>query len=97
MVDKSNPYNKVLYIICLLIYFSLPSSQKFWMAHDHTMISFSTSKVICKVTFSFTPYPTFQWYLQNKEVWLNLNMKCWIQQKNHDGLCMRRAINIRCL
>ncbi len=23
-----------------------------------------------------TPYPLFQWYLQSKDIWLNLSMKC---------------------
>jgi hypothetical protein len=30
----------------------------------------NTIKVICKVTFSFTPYPVF------REILLNLSMKC---------------------
>jgi hypothetical protein len=31
-----------------------------------------------QVNLSFTPlFPLFQWYLQSKEIWLNLNMKCW--------------------
>jgi hypothetical protein len=34
-------------------------------------------KVIREVSLSFTPYPLFQWYLQSKEILLNLKMKCW--------------------
>jgi hypothetical protein len=26
---------------------------------------------------AFTPYPLFQWYLQSKEILLNLSMKYW--------------------
>jgi hypothetical protein len=44
------------------------------------------NKVICKVAFSFTPpYPLFQWYLQRKEILLNLNMKCWNSIFNAQG------------
>jgi hypothetical protein len=28
------------------------------------------------ITMSFSPYPFFQWYLQSKEILLNLSMKC---------------------
>jgi len=34
------------------------------------------NKVVRKLTLSFTPYPLFQWYLQSKEILLNLSMKC---------------------
>jgi hypothetical protein len=38
------------------------------------------TRVISKVTvyfgLLFTPYPFFQWYLQSKEILLNLSMKC---------------------
>jgi len=38
------------------------------------------TRVISKVTLYFgllfTPYPFFQWYLQSKEILLNLSMKC---------------------
>jgi hypothetical protein len=37
---------------------------------------FSHDRLIRKVTFHFTPYPLFQWYLQSKEILLNLGMKC---------------------
>jgi hypothetical protein len=33
----------------------------------------------------FTPYPVFQWYLQSKEMLLNLNMKCWNSAFNAQG------------
>jgi hypothetical protein len=33
-------------------------------------------KVIRKVILSFTPYPLFEYYLQSKEILLNLGMKC---------------------
>jgi hypothetical protein len=33
-------------------------------------------KVIRKVTFSFIPYPLFQWYPQSKEILLNFSTKC---------------------
>jgi hypothetical protein len=36
-------------------------------------------KIIRKLTLSFTPYPLF---LQSKEIWLNLNMKCWNSEFN---------------
>ncbi len=39
-------------------------------------------KVIHKVALSFTPYPIFRWYLQNKEILLNLSMKCWSEAKH---------------
>jgi hypothetical protein len=29
------------------------------------------TKIIHKVTLSFTPYPQFQWYLQSEEILLN--------------------------
>jgi hypothetical protein len=39
--------------------------------------------VICKVTFSLTPYPLcfhpyplLEWYPQSKKILLNLSMKC---------------------
>jgi hypothetical protein len=35
-------------------------------------------KVIRKVILSFTPYPLFEYYLQSKEILLNLGMKCWV-------------------
>ncbi len=46
---------------------------------------FHVNIVIWKVTLSFTPYslcfhppiPFFEWYLQSKEISLNLSMKCW--------------------
>jgi hypothetical protein len=38
---------------------------------------YKSIKVIRKLTLSFTPYPLFQWYLQSKEILLNLSMKCW--------------------
>jgi hypothetical protein len=34
---------------------------------------------------SFTPYPLFQWYLQSKEILLNLSMKCWNSVFNAQG------------
>jgi hypothetical protein len=41
-------------------------------------------RVTSNVTLSFTPiylafahYPLSQWYLQSKEILLNLGMKCW--------------------
>jgi thermostable 8-oxoguanine DNA glycosylase len=36
---------------------------------------FFNNKVIGKVTLSFTPYPLFQWYLQSKEILLNLKVR----------------------
>jgi hypothetical protein len=36
-------------------------------------------KFIFKITLSFTPYLLFQWYPPNKEILLNLSMKCWTQ------------------
>jgi hypothetical protein len=33
------------------------------------------NKVICKVTFSFTPYPIFQWYPQSKEIFIKSQYK----------------------
>jgi len=38
------------------------------------MKSSSVSPPICS---AFVPYPLFQWYLQSKEILLNLHMKCW--------------------
>jgi hypothetical protein len=44
-------------------------------------------------TLSFTPipsafirYPLFQWYLQSKEILLNLSMTCWNSEFNAQGL-----------
>jgi hypothetical protein len=49
-------------------------------------------RVIPKVTLSspcfwacFHPYPLFQWYLQSKEILLNLSMKCWNSAFNAQG------------
>jgi hypothetical protein len=42
-------------------------------------------KVIHKVTLSFTLHPIFRWYLQNKEILLNLSMKCWSSAVNSQG------------
>jgi len=40
-------------------------------------ISKLDTKIIRKVNPAFTPYPPlFQWYLQSKEILLNLSMKC---------------------
>jgi len=36
-------------------------------------------------SFSFTPYPLFQWYPQSKEILLNLGMKCWNSIFNAQG------------
>ncbi len=33
----------------------------------------------------FTPYPLFQWYLQSKDILLNLRMKCWNSAFNPQG------------
>ncbi len=33
----------------------------------------------------FTPYPLFQWYLQSKDILLNLKMKCWNSAFNAQG------------
>jgi hypothetical protein len=44
-----------------------------------------SSKVIQKVTLSFTPYPTFRWYLQKKEILINLSMKCGNSAFNAQG------------
>ncbi len=47
-------------------------------------------KVSRKVTLCFIllcgPYPLFQWYLQSKEILLNLGMKCWNSPFNAQGL-----------
>jgi hypothetical protein len=40
---------------------------------------------IRRVTLSFTPYPLFQWYVQSKEVLLNLGMKFWNSAFNAQG------------
>ncbi len=29
------------------------------------------------ISSAFAPYPLFQWYLQSKEILLNLGVKCW--------------------
>jgi hypothetical protein len=34
---------------------------------------------------AFIPYPLFQWYRQNKEILLNLRMKCWNSAFNAQG------------
>jgi hypothetical protein len=36
-----------------------------------------------EVTFSFTPYPLFQWYPQSNEILLNLSMNCETQHLMH--------------
>jgi hypothetical protein len=38
------------------------------------------------ISSSFTPYPLFQWYLQSKEILLNLGMRCWNSIFNAQGL-----------
>jgi hypothetical protein len=50
------------------------------------------NRVIHKVTLSFTSipsvftsYPLFEWYLQSKEILLNLSMKCWNSALNAQG------------
>jgi hypothetical protein len=42
-------------------------------------------KAIRKVTLTFTPYSLFQGYLQNKEILLDLSMKCWNVAFNAQG------------
>ncbi len=54
----------------------------FWM---HELWSVTTNQVVelkwpyLHPVFGppFTPYPLFQWYLQSKDILINLSMKCW--------------------
>jgi hypothetical protein len=57
------------------------------------------SRVIHKVTRlhpvfgpAFTPYPLFQWYLQSKEILLNLSMKCWNSAFNAQDSRVTRVV-----
>jgi hypothetical protein len=43
------------------------------------------NKVMWKVALSFTLYPVFMWYLQSKEILLNLSLKCWKSAFNAQG------------
>jgi hypothetical protein len=38
------------------------------------------------ISSAFAPYPLFQWHLQNKEISLNVGMKCWNSAFNALGL-----------
>jgi hypothetical protein len=50
------------------------------------------NRVICKLTLSLgllSPpmiYPLFQWYLQSKDILINLSRKCWYSAFNAQGL-----------
>jgi hypothetical protein len=44
------------------------------------------------ISSAFAPYPLFQWYLQNKEILLNLGMKCWNSAFNAQGLRVIAAV-----
>jgi len=57
-----------------------------WCTYVRKAFYFHVNIVICKVTLSFTPYPLFAWYLQSKEILLNLSMKCWNSAFNEEGL-----------
>jgi hypothetical protein len=57
------PPDKYLLIINPSIYTHLPiCSQNF------QIIKFWDIRALCKVAFSFTPYPLFQWYSPSKEI-----------------------------
>jgi hypothetical protein len=51
-------------------FFELQSQQNNRLIHKVTLSS------LC-LWASFHPYPLSQWYLQSKEILLNLGMKCW--------------------
>jgi hypothetical protein len=42
-------------------------------------------KLIPKVSLFFIPYPLFKWYLESKEILLNLSVKCWNTAFNAHG------------
>jgi len=72
-LEQPHSSSFTLCIICWLV----PTLIK--ILHECFSKSFTSLniEVICKVTLSFTPYPLFQWYLQSKEISLNLSVKCW--------------------
>jgi hypothetical protein len=70
------------------VYFSEPllfGSWLVWTWWLAPIIQKLGDKVIRTVTLSPTPYPLFQWYLQSKEILLNLSMKCWNSVFNAQG------------
>jgi hypothetical protein len=59
-------------------FFELQSQQNNRLIHKVTLSS------PC-LRASFHPYPLLQWYLQSKEMLLNLGMKCWNSAFNAQG------------
>jgi hypothetical protein len=53
---------------------------------DWFELSLKLPSVSPSISASFTPYPLFQWYLQSKEILLNLGMRCWNSIFNAQGL-----------
>jgi hypothetical protein len=51
-----------------------------------------SSSLSSPVPSAFTPYPLFQWYLQSKEILLNLSMKCWNWAFNAQGSRVIRVV-----
>jgi hypothetical protein len=50
-----------------------------------TELSVKSPSVSPRISSAFAPYPLFQWYLQSKEIWLNLGVKCWNSAFNAQG------------
>jgi hypothetical protein len=61
----------------------------FHLVSPFVKFSPSVIRVIHKVALASPclspPYPLFQWYLQRKEILLNLNMECWNLAFNAQG------------
>jgi hypothetical protein len=51
---------------------SSPTLPRVLSIYSLTHITYLDNKIIREVTLSFTPHPLFQWYLQSKEILLNL-------------------------
>jgi hypothetical protein len=66
---------------------SRPSNSLIWLLWGNLLGQALWSlKISRKSPSSLTPYPLFQGYLQNKEILLDLSMKCWNSAFNAQGL-----------
>jgi hypothetical protein len=62
-----------------------PTIQSFRIYYTALELSIKSPSVSPPISSVFGPYPLFQWYLQSKEIWLNLGMKCWNSAFNAQG------------
>jgi len=62
-------------IVQMLVENVILREHKMITSFEYMSNEFFNNKVIGKVTLSFTPYPLFQWYLQSKEILLNLKVR----------------------